>query len=78
MMMTDLAVTRALVSLCFLRCLLSCVSSSHVLTGTLPRLSQQIVGRFEHATFEHATLQVLVLSRCWVEAYECDLVLRYT
>ena len=32
---------------------------------------------------EHATLEVLVLSRCWVEDYgeddlECDLKLRYT
>ena len=37
-------------------------------------LVQQKVG-----VFAHATLEVLVLSRCWFEDYgESDLVLRYT
>ena len=40
------------------------------------RLPQQKVGEFEHAT-----LEVLVLSRCWIhysDYDECNLMLRYT
>lgn len=36
-----------------------------------------MVGVFDHAAFEHATLRVLVLSRCWFDdGGVWDLVLR--
>ena len=55
----------------------SCVSnhplSSQVLTGKPACLPQQMIG-----VLEHATLEVLVLTRNWVECVgECNLVLRY-
>ena len=73
-----------LVPLRLLTCIHKCKRSRHFLKLAVPCLeltasaclAQQKVG-----VFEHATLEVLVLSRCWIhysDYDECNLMLRYT